>query len=41
MKLFGFPFPTGVNGASCLERAICEVAATPDHDDGILGKSTT
>ncbi|XP_023326486.1 uncharacterized protein LOC111699929 [Eurytemora carolleeae] len=27
----------GVNGASCLERAICEVAATPDHDDGILG----
>ena len=28
----------GVNGASCLERAICEVAATPEHDDGVLGK---
>ena len=27
----------GVDGASCLERALCEVAAAPDHEDGILG----
>ena len=27
----------GGNGASCIERAICEVAATPEHEDGIIG----
>merc|ERR550517_355062 len=27
----------GVDGRSCLKRAICEVAATPAHQDGILG----
>ena len=36
-NFFNFSVFLGVHGASCLERAICEVAATPDHDDGILG----
>merc|ERR1740128_507108 len=27
----------GVDGHACLKRAICEVAAIPHHDDGILG----
>ena len=28
---------TGAPGRACLLRAICEVNATPDHDDGLLG----
>ena len=27
----------GVNGHACLKRTVCEVAATPDHEDGIVG----
>jgi DM4/DM12 family len=27
----------GVDGAGCLLRAMCEVAAHPRHEDGLLG----
>jgi len=26
------------SGRACLQRAICEVAATPDHEDGLFGE---
>ncbi|XP_037075839.1 uncharacterized protein LOC119096938 [Pollicipes pollicipes] len=31
----------GLDGQSCLQRAVCETSGTPDHSDGLLGELVT